>query len=75
VSEALTRAQALQMMVDTAGYDLLEQFLLDRAADHRQRLMHCKSWEEVLQHRAEASALESVLIYIEQTIREGIEEE
>ncbi|AZN43364.1 hypothetical protein [Paenibacillus albus] len=69
------RAQALRFMQDMVGWQIVEQHIRERAADRREQLMTCSNWEEVLQHRAGAEALESVLLFIEQTIREGNEEE
>ncbi|QHT60664.1 hypothetical protein GXP70_12415 [Paenibacillus lycopersici] len=68
------RAQALRFVQEMAGWQLIEQHILERAADHREQLMTCKDWESVLQHRAGAEALEAVLLFIDQTIRDGEEQ-
>lgn len=67
--------QAIRYTVDTAGWRSIEQHIIDKANDHRNQLMHCKTWEEVLEHRAGAEALESVLIHIQQTIEKGDDED
>lgn len=68
-------AEALRHLTNTEGWQTVEQYILQRAADSRQRLMDCATWEKVHEHRGEAQALEAVLSYIDQTIREGEEEE
>jgi hypothetical protein len=71
---AAERAENYRYMVDTAGWRDVEKHIRDRAADHRAQLMTCKSWEEVLEHRHKAEALESVLSHIKESIRKGEEE-
>lgn len=69
------KAQAVLYMQSTPGWELVEQYIRDRAADNRQRLMTDKTFEEVLEHRGEATAFEAVLSFVVQTIREGEEED
>lgn len=66
----MTLAEALRYMVESEGWAHVGQHIRERAADHRNQLMHCNSWEEVLKHRAGAEALEAVLIHIAQKIEE-----
>jgi len=67
-------AEALRHMQGTEGWRLLEQYLRERIDDSRNRLMSCEL-EDVMKHRHEAKALEAVLIYIDQTIEEGMRED
>jgi hypothetical protein len=70
-------AEAYRIMMVTAGWQLLEKYVRERAQDERNQLMHCKNWEEVLEHRHRAEGLEMVLSHVEHTIREareGVEE-
>jgi len=70
-------ADAYRLMMQTAGWQLLEKYIRDRSQDERNQLMHCKTWEEVLEHRHRAEGLEMVLSHVEHTLqesREGVEE-
>jgi hypothetical protein len=67
--------QAYRYMIQTEGWQLLEVEIRSKIGYHRGRLMDCKTWEEVQQHRGAVESLESVLNHIDQTIREGNEED
>lgn len=62
--------QAYRYLIQTEGWQLLEVEIRSKIEYNRSRLMDCKTWEDVLQHRGSVEALESVLIHIDQTIRE-----
>lgn len=62
-------------MTESEGWLYTEQHILDQIEQHKGYLLDCKSWDEVLQHRAKVEALSSVLVHIEQTIRGDGEEE
>lgn len=71
---AVEKAANYIYMAETVGFRDLEKHIRDRAADHRDQLMTCKTWEEVLEHRHKAEALESVLSHIQETIQKGEED-
>lgn len=75
MEEVIIQSEALRMMMNMEGWQVVEKHVLGRIADHREQLMHCKTWEEVLQHRAAAEALESVLLFISDSINETEETE
>ena len=68
-------AQELRFMLETAGWQIVERYIRERASDHRARLMDCRTWDDVLRHRGAVEALEGVLLHIERRIREEVEED
>lgn len=59
-------------MKDTEGWQQVEQHIKERIGDNKNRLMTC-SLEDVPKHRERATALESVLLYVEDVIEKGME--
>ena len=57
-------------MMMMEGWQEVEEFLRDRIADNRNRLMSCEM-VDVVKHRAKVEAFESVFIHIKEVIEEG----
>lgn len=72
---AQQQAQELRFLIDMAGWQQVEAFVTGRIQDRMQQLLTCGTWEEVIQHRAGVEALESVLLYISETIAKGMDED
>lgn len=72
---AQQQAQELRLLVDMAGWQQVEGYIAGRIQDRMQQLLTCGTWEEVIQHRAGVEALESVLLYISDTIQKGMDED
>lgn len=70
----MTAAQALLYMKDTEGWKVVEKEIRAKIEYHNGRLRDCKSWDEVQQHRGAIEALEAVLVFVDQTIREEVED-
>ena len=68
-------AEALRHMCDTTGWRIVEQHIRERAADSRQRLMDCATWDKVLEHRGEVNALEGLLAFVQRGLEGGEDEE
>lgn len=61
-------------MTSTEGWKVVEKEIRAKIEYHNGRLRDCKTWDEVQQHRGAIESLEAVLVFVEQTIREGNEE-
>jgi hypothetical protein len=57
-------------MIALEGWPIVEQYIKDRIEENRNRLMTCEI-KDVIKHRAEVKAYNSVLLYIKTTIEEG----
>lgn len=68
------QAAALDNLMRSEGWPILEKYLRDRIAERKGKLMTCETMEEVREHRGAAKALEAVFVYIDQTIDEGMNE-
>ncbi|GIO13543.1 hypothetical protein J19TS2_30980 [Cohnella xylanilytica] len=71
---AKERAENFRYMTETVGWRELEEHIRGRISDHRNQLMTCATWDEVLEHRHKAEALESVFSHIQETIQKGAED-
>ena len=60
-------------MLDTDGWQVVDEYLKQRIQDHKDQLMSCDI-EDVVKHRAKAEALRSVLLYLQDIIDEGQQE-
>jgi hypothetical protein len=65
---------AIRYMIQSEGWQLIEQFMQARIDDSKNKLMSCEL-EKVPEHRAAAKALESVFFHIKQIVNEGNEED
>lgn len=65
----MDKAQAYRNMVGSEGWLSLEQEIQSKINYHRRRLLDCKTWDEIQQHRGSVEALESVLVHVDQTIK------
>jgi len=68
-------AEALRHMCETTGWQFVEQHIRERAADSRQRLMDCATWEKVHEHRGEVTALEGLLAFVQRGVEGGEDED
>ncbi len=66
------KAQAIQNMTETTGWKIVEEYIRERMDGHKNQLMTC-SMQDILKHRAEVKALNGVLLFIQDAIREGSE--
>jgi hypothetical protein len=64
--------EALQQMLQLEGWPLVEQHIKDEIERSKSRLLTC-DLKEVIEHRARIKALNSVLLYIRDTINAGQE--
>lgn len=62
--------EAYQRLVDSEGWQLLEQEIRRRAQSSRDRLMTCKTMEDVTGCQQAARALEGILVHVKNK-REG----
>jgi len=67
--------QAYRYMIRTEGWQYFEQEIRNKIEYHKGRLLDCKTWDEVQQHRGSIESLESVLVHIQQTIKGDDENE
>ncbi|WP_438447420.1 hypothetical protein [Gorillibacterium sp. sgz5001074] len=68
------QAAAMDNLKRSEAWPILEKYLRDRIADRKGKLMSCETMKEVREHRGAAKALEAVLIFIDKTIDEGMNE-
>lgn len=69
------KVRALQYMTSVEGWVYLQQYIQSRIDDNMKKLLTCSGWDDVIKHRAKVEALNSVFIYINQTIEEGMNED
>lgn len=68
----IARMEAVQCMLDTDGWPILEKFIRERIDDHKNQLLRC-SIDDITKHRERVEAYNSVFLYIQQTLDEGME--
>ncbi len=70
--DEIARMEAVQNMLDTDGWPILEKFIRERIEDHRNQLLRCPI-EDITKHRERVEAYNSVFLYIQQVLDEGRE--
>lgn len=70
--DEVARMEAVQYMLDTDGWPVIEKFIRERIEDHKNQLLRCPV-EEITKHRERVEAFNSVLLYVRQVIDEGRE--
>lgn len=64
--------EQMRDMKDTEGWQLVEQYIKNRIEDNKNRLMTCPI-EDIEKHRERVKTLESVLLYADEVIEQGME--
>ncbi len=70
--DEIARMEAVQCMLDTDGWPVIEKYIRERIEDHKNQLLRCPI-EEITKHRERVEAYNSVLLYVRQVIDEGKE--
>lgn len=71
----LEDAYALQNMKNTDGWKVVENHVRSRMEDAKQRLLGADTMDKVARHQGQHEALQGLLVIINQTIKEGMNEE
>lgn len=68
------KVQAIEHMLESVGWQMVEKYMKERIEGSKNQLLSCPL-EKVSEHRAEAKALNGVLLYIQRSRTEGDEDE